>query len=273
MGPARISFRAARAATVNRWLIPFLALMLASAPGSEARADLILDLADIVGGGDGTGTGGDQGISMTTGTALSSHTASSFSPGNAYVPSANDFVDGVFTPDGGAGAIQVSSTGITVTGVSDSNAQTWDHIWNGLNAHTNTALTFDSIIGSHASKGITFDLDAMEAANPGMVASSYNLTAANANHTDANIDYYVFVDGNLDHSINLDGREITHGFGPTSLSSSARFLTLIASSNGNHFGDWSNWINPSVTLQAVPEPSSGLLLIVGLGGLAFVRRR
>ncbi|MEM7455141.1 MAG: PEP-CTERM sorting domain-containing protein [Planctomycetota bacterium] len=244
--------------------------------GSEIQADLVLDLADIVGGGDGTGNGSNQGINMLNGNAQGTHTSSSFTPGNSYIASSNPFVDGVFTPDGGFGgtnSIQISSTGISVTGISDTNAQTWDHIWNGLNVFTNTGLIFDSIIGAHASKGITFDLDAIESANPGMSVSSYALVAANGNHVSANIDYYVFGDGALLNSVNVNGQEQTFDFGSNSIGSDTRFLTLVASSNGDHFGDWSNWINPTLTLQPVPEPSATVLFLTSVAGVVLRRRR
>lgn len=72
-----------------------LALLL-FAPATQAQ---ILDLADIVGGGDGTGTGMEQqGIATQFGLVPTSNssTLNPFSP----VP-ALPFVDGVFVPDGG----------------------------------------------------------------------------------------------------------------------------------------------------------------------------
>ena len=237
-------------------------------------ADLVLDLADVVGGGDGTGTGTDSGIDIETGLAISIHASYLNVPTNFFVTSANPFVDGVFVPDGDSGtaSFQVTSTGITVSGVSDTaSSPTWDHIWNGNNNGVSTNFS-GPIIGAHASKGITFDLNAMEAANPGMDALSYDITAGTGLISGAQVDFYLFVDGNLAHSVSLDGSDQSFNFAG-SFNQSDRFLTLITSPRGVINQDWSVWSNPSVTLgTAVPEPASVAILFAGMATL-FIRRK
>ena len=149
---------------------------------NSLHAGVILNLADIVGGGNGTGNGvANAGINILNGGTVAPLTGFINAPTNVFVLSPNLFIDGVFVPDGGTGSasIQVSSTGIMVTGISDSlplsGGTTWDHFRNGNNNGVSNGFS-GSVIGAHASKGITFDLNAMETFHGGQ-ASSYNITA------------------------------------------------------------------------------------------------
>ena len=90
---------------------------------------------------------------------------------NTFSPSAFEFVNGVFIPDGdnGKAEIPVSSTGITVTGLPKTSGKAWDMIRNGPVASQHSPeldgidFTRDdhSLLGLHANAGITFDLAAM----------------------------------------------------------------------------------------------------------------
>ena len=99
--------------------LKFLAMIFVTGVvfASQAMA-LPLDLADVVGGGNGFGTGTpDTGIDPRTGSIVSGITATD-NPGasNIYNSVAYSFVDGVFVPDGNVGGssvmTQVSSTGL-----------------------------------------------------------------------------------------------------------------------------------------------------------------
>ncbi|MCP5056628.1 MAG: hypothetical protein GY937_07840 [bacterium] len=262
-------------------LLALLTFMLtASGAGS-----LTLDLADMVGGGDGTGTGtADSGINLTTGAATTGHSNELSAPTNTYVTAAgNAFVDGVFVPDGGAGGtavIAVSSTGTTATGISDSTGfggfdpnHTWDHPWNGDNALVSTTLT-GTVLGAHANKGITFDLDAIEAANPGLQVTSASLTAAMGTNAGGLVDYYAFLDGSLAGSTTIGPNQsnTTSALGSINILPGQRFLTLVTSSAGEINNDWSFWLDPTIELL-VPEPS--LTMLLGAAGLCLIggRRR
>ena len=94
-----------------------------------------ISLADLVGGGSGTGTGKiRQGIDPRSGVV---QTRDFGDLGNVKVNHFTavklPFIDGVFIPDGrdGKAAIPVSSSGITITGLPTTSGQAWDAIRNG----------------------------------------------------------------------------------------------------------------------------------------------
>jgi PEP-CTERM motif len=266
----------------------FAILAVAFASLNSLHAGVILNLADIVGGGNGTGNGtANQGINILTGNIVAPGSVGGITAvPNAFVLSANPFVDGVFVPDGGptgSASIQVSSTGLMVTGISDSSqVTTWDHFRNGNNFGVSNSFLGSSVIGAHASKGITFDLNAMEAFHSGQ-ASSYNITAGTGNASGASVDFYLFVDGIFKNFVFLTGSGKSSNFSGT-FSSSDRFLTLITSPRGNFGSDHSLWVNPTVTLSSVvavpnpssavvPEPSSAVILLIGAATFALRFRR
>jgi len=247
--------------------------------GAGSASALALDLADIVGGGDGTGNGTAAGINIATGGFTPTQATSIPWVNNTFASATHPFVDGVFIPDGGPGgstAITISSTGLQINGISDSfgfngddTNHTWDHLWNGNNTGVSTTLV-GAILGAHANKGITFDLDAIEGANPGMEVLSANLTAAMGSSVSGDADYYVFLDGALVASTHLgtSQADTVVPFGSLVVLPAQRFLTLVTSSNGMINSDWSFWLDPTVTLS-VPEP--GLASLFFMACLAFRR--
>lgn len=218
-----------------------------------------VDLADIVGGGDGSGNGGDQGIDMLTGAVATAHASVFDCPPNVLRAAANPLVDGVFCPDGGAAedaAITVSTTGVTITGVPDwvsivFTQQTFDHIWNGTNMNVETTST-GPLIGAHANKGITFDLDAIEAAHGGAQATRFTADAAIGTRTplaENVMSFLVYVDG----ALRFEERMVTT---PSSrfpisieLAPGDRFLTLVTAATGDIQSDWSFWDAPRLSLE------------------------
>lgn len=223
------------------------------------RAATSLDLADMVGGGDGTGSGIAAGISVVTGEPTNVPRGSiAGGPVNIYHPvAAHPFIDGVVVPDGGTGAttpVPVTSTGVMAVGISDTNGASWDEIWNGDNTGVSGGPATTSRLGMHASKGITFDLDAIEAANPGKSAAVFRTIAATGNCAGASTDMYVLLDGAIVDSTSLNGvnqaSQRTVPIGPNN-----RFLTLITSSRGADNCDWSFFGNP--TLDLIDPSSAG----------------
>jgi hypothetical protein len=231
-----------------------------------------LSLADIVGGGNGLGTGAYR---------------SGLDPRNAEVqtrdfgklgnvetnrlsPSDFDFIDGVFIPDGrdGSAQIPVSTSGITITGLPSTSGDAWDVIRNGpvANQHSPELGDIDftkgghGLLGLHANAGITFDVAAIRNAIVGQDANPRDVLRFSAQlgyfgavdgfHADA----WVFVDGEQKAHFPKLKRE--HGLQniDVELSPSSRYLTLIATDGGNGFSmDQIGFGDPAVRLAMPVE--------------------
>lgn len=249
---------------------------------SDVGASVALDLADIVGGGDGTGTGGAGGVHPVTGAAVAGGFNNYITDSNIKniyraVPS-SPYIDGVFIPDGGPlrnTPVPVSSTGIAATGVGDSGVVwdqfgSWDNIVNGVVSSPDYyALDFSTTteISFHANKGITFDLDAIEAANAGLGANVTEFTgiAANASYYSDGVEFTVVVDGAVRAQSFVSGG--TSEPISVSIDPSDRFLTLIATDGGgirNFFWDHSFWGDPTLVVEeeVVLDDDQGLGTIV-----------
>ena len=172
-------------------------------------------------------------------------------------------MDGVFVPDGGPiqqALIPISSTGLFVTGIADVKdgiANTWDYIWNGMNLRVTTNNPFNFALGMHANKGITFDLDKIEDANPGLESSIFSGgLALGVDPLDPTVvglaSLYVIVDGVIKESVTLDTLDAVNNVS-IPINSSDRFLTLLAVSNGGIGYDHTVFLDPRLTLVAV-EP-------------------
>lgn len=222
-----------------------------------------LNLADVVGGGDGRGTGkAGDGIDPRSGKVQ----ARSFGEldkvkTNQFAPSELDFVDGVFLADGekGAANIPVSSTGLTITGIPETNGKAWDHIRNGAVAKQHStelegidfAAEGHSLLGIHANAGITFDLEAIRKAG----GESFNRLTASVGYFGAagagRADVWVFVDGKSAGQFRQLGREDGLQDLDIPLPAGTRFLTLLTTDGENGyshdqvgFGDTRLFVSP-----------------------------
>ncbi|WP_167546669.1 DUF1553 domain-containing protein [Stieleria maiorica] len=235
-----------------------------------------IDLADIVGGGNGSMTGVfRQGIDPRTAKV---QTRDFGKLGNVvtnrFSESEFEFVDGVFIPDGDGGRaeIPVSSTGVTIRGLPGTSGNAWDMIRNGPVASQHSPaldgidFTQDgrSLLGLHANAGITFDVAAirrrLSGANdtPGQAASApLRFTArlgyfgaAGSHHADA----WVFADGQKLAEFRNLGRDDGLQEIDLKLDRSVRFLTLVATDGGNGFShDQIGFGDPRIRLQTPPE--------------------
>jgi len=176
-----------------------------------------LDLADVIGGGNGFGTGDpNQSINPDNG-----QIRAGFYPrdhvgidgSSDYIPMASlDFIDGVFIPDGSDGPIVVSSNGHTFHDCPDTNSKfCWD-IFNGdatnLDARYRGLLdgkqygTFTHpAVTLHSNTGITFDLDKIRASLGGNQLVAFTTLCGLGNHPDydnqifCRADFWILIDG------------------------------------------------------------------------------
>lgn len=206
-----------------------------------------IDLADIVGGGNGSGSGTFRnGIDARTAKV---QTRDFGKLGNVKInhfsPSPSDLIDGVFIPDGmqGRSEITVSSTGVTITGLPTTSGDAWDMIRNGPVASQHSPelggvdFTKDdhTLLGLHANAGITFDVAAIrDAAKLNAMRLTAKLGYFGA-AGDTRADAWVFVDGRL--AAEFRGLRRNDGLQAIeiALPVSCRFLTLVATDGGNGF--------------------------------------
>ncbi len=235
-----------------------------------------LDLADIVGGGNGSGTGAfRQGIDVRNAKVQTRDFGrlGNVVP-NRFAASDFDFVDGVFVPDGeeGQAKIPVTSTGITISGLPTTSGEAWDMIRNGPVASQHSPeldgidFTQDghSLLGLHANSGITFDVAAIRqsladdaagksAETPLRFTAQLGYFGASGSHR---ADAWVFVDGQHVAEFKQLGRE--DGLQPIDieLSPAVRFLTLVSTDGGNGIGhDQIGFGDPRIRLKT-PLPDS-----------------
>ncbi|WP_372898685.1 DUF1553 domain-containing protein, partial [Stieleria sp.] len=235
-----------------------------------------LDLADIVGGGNGSGTGTfRQGIDVRSAKVQTRDFGrlGNVAP-NRFAASDFDFVDGVFVPNGeeGRAKIPVSSTGITINGLPTTSGEAWDMIRNGPVASQHSPaldgidFTQDghSLLGLHANAGITFDLSAIRqsladdasgksAETPLRFTAHLGYFGASGSHR---ADVWVFVDGQNVAEFKQLGRD--DGLQPIDieLSPEVRFLTLVSTDGGNGIGhDQIGFGDPRIRPKTSPTRS------------------
>ncbi len=200
-----------------------------------------LSLADIVGGGDGHGSGTKgKGIDPRRGTAQSQPMGYlSDVVANRFVRSPQPFVEGVVIPAGGE--VPISSTGLRAKDLRTTSGKAWDAIRNGaVNSQHSTVLggidfakDGHTLLGLHANAGITFDLATLRKAGQTrawQLVATVGYFGAEGNHT---ADYLVLVDG-----VRQAGRtRLSRKDGLQSLRvdlpDAARFLTLMVTDGGD----------------------------------------
>ena len=236
-----------------------------------------LNLADIVGGGNGLGTGTYRNAIDPRNAKVQTRNFGNLGNvvTNRFSPSVFEFVDGVFIPDGdnGKAAIPVSSTSVTVTGLPKTSGKAWDMIRNGPVASQHSSeldginFTKDghSLLGLHANAGITFDVAAVGWAL--LPVPRENETDKSARPTlrfTAKVGYFGAVGNNFaDALVFVDGRKVAEfrklrradGLQriDVELPTSARFLTLVSTDGGNGLGmDQIGFGDPKVKLSTPP---------------------
>ena len=204
------------------------------------------DLADIVGGGDGLGTGKfGEGIDPITGKPSTAKRGflEEAKP-NIFARSTVKFVDGVVIPNLSPEGTQISSTGLKVMKSPRTSGQSWDAIRFGpVNSQFSTKLDGvdyaadgHSLLSLHANAAITFDLAALrEAGAPAEM--KFTATAGYFGQTPQNgASYFVYVDGELKaHQENI-GRDDGGLVLEVMLPNTSRFLTLMSTDGDNGIG-------------------------------------
>ena len=242
----------------------------------------IVDLADIVGGGNGSrpGSGEDRTIDAATGQELPGLGAGNHAPAVAgdYYPVANPLIDGVFVPNGTlAGGQQVTSTGINAVlklGDGDPSPGHWvngagllgdpskvnDTSGYYLPRYVEEPLTH-SLLSALTQKGITFDLDAIEDSRGGRQVTAFTTVAADSRiQGGGNIAVAVLIDGvERFRQTNISGNEAVIDL---KIPTDARFLSLVmGNSDNNNSSDHGFFADPFLHLEPPTEPGSALRVV------------
>ena len=166
-------------------------------PNQGGIPGLRLDLADVVGGGNGFGTGviGGQDDGQGTVNPLTGHLNDAWRPGKPYQRVAghveypmrytqnntHPYIDGVSLPDGDQGDCIVSSRGHVFAECPDTDSQMkwnvvngWRYVIDPVYHRTTPELTSARGISMHTNCLITFDLDRMRMAMPGIAVAAFS---------------------------------------------------------------------------------------------------
>lgn len=206
----------------------------------------LVNLADIVGGGDGKMTGKTgAGIDPLTGQPqLPSRGLIENVPVNSFVRSTVKFVDGVVIPNASPDGTPVSSTGLRVKNVPKTSGQFWDAIRFGpVNSQLSTTLdgidfgaNDHTLLALHANGAITFDLDELRKAGAPQ-EMTFTATAGYFGATPKNgASFAVYLDGESKAQRDRIGRDDGVTAIEISIPAKARFLTLMATDAGNGIG-------------------------------------
>lgn len=210
-------------------------------------------LADIVGGGNGFGTGTvGFGLDPSTGAERKADDKKGFLNGvvaNRLNATSNPWIDSVFVPDGGAmRQMKISQTGIVAKGIPPTGSKVWDAIRNGpVNSQFSTILDGvdcsppgRSMLSLHANAGITFKVQRE------LLDKSFPLQAGRSNTfvftglvgyfgetPNKGADVYVLIDGEVKSKYLGLGREDGLKAIRLELPAGDSLLTLIATDSGN----------------------------------------
>ena len=243
------------------------------------RGQVELNLADMVGGGNGLGTGRiDVWLDLKTGhegtdipldpklqvTIKDIGSIEKRFTDNCYHPVTHlPYVDGIFSPDGGAGDVQVNSRGDIWNDCPDTSGIYFEDIFNG--SHIGTSYSHKLILNGqtygtkespalalHSNAGITFDLDALRADMPGIQIVKFKAICGISEEVRyrSKVDFHVLVDGvkrfqALEVQKSSVPREVS-----IPLNKEDRFLTLVTSDSDMYPNeDWGFFAIPRLEIE------------------------
>jgi hypothetical protein len=205
-----------------------------------------LNLADIVGGGNGFGTGQlDMGIDPLTGEPVKGQALPEVkTAANTYLSvSTSPYIDGVFIPNGKTKQM-ISSQGHIFEQCPGSSGSCYGSIITAIrildpqtiqNATLSESMTVPCIL-MHANLGITYDLGAIRDLLPGVkivrFQSRFGIEKEAIRPGSSNADFWILVDGKLRQK-KTQVKEKTLFSVDLELSDNDRFLTLVTTDGGD----------------------------------------
>jgi hypothetical protein len=233
-----------------------------------------VDLADIVAGGNGFGTGGSNvGIDPSTGEQVTPAEKDRIGPGRYSLVPWNRCVDGVFVPN--QGTMQtVSSEGHRFAECPATNNVFYLDVTNTTEAGLDLQRLGDLDYGTrvrpcilmHANLGITFDLKAIRQSAPSVrvvrFRSGFGVSQSGTERP-CNADFWVLVDGEVRFRRLGVWEKGLAGQVDIELRDQERFLTLVTTDGGDRDttlpsgratdSDWCVFTEPSIELATMQE--------------------
>jgi hypothetical protein len=239
----------------------------------------VLNLLDVVCGGNGMGIATGAGIDPDTGKKASLIGSRPFSGDNRYHPTAawNPLIDGVFIPNGRSGPVQLDSAGHVFDGFGPTSGVTHSPVWarsfgvSGEERDQNgrswiySAVEiwkytpeYRGLLAMHSNVGVTFNLEAIAKAHPSVMRPIGFRANVGVAHPKGLADIWVFVDGkrkyqraalqNKDGAVRIDVK----------LEANDRFLTLVVTEDNDAGRDAFDWVvfGDPVLHVAVRQPEA-----------------
>jgi len=246
-----------------------------------------LDLADVVGGGNGFGTGvpGRALNPSNNNTPISYRAAILRSPprnlgiraGSGFIGIENlPFIDGIFVPNGSDPSTTITSTGLLFQDCPDTHGTHYDGIvcgavFDDIEVHAGRLAGHryetpeQPSIGACANVGITFDLDSIRATMSNCLISRFRAhcgiseTLADIHqeeqvYVQVKVTFWVLVDGRINYSRELSTDPFESDQIDIPLNPSDRFLTLITTTHQENLYCWSMFAEPALELKRKHPP-------------------
>ena len=232
----------------------------------SALSSTYLNLADLVAGGNGFGTGKrGHAIEPVNGTITGkSEGFVDIQQHDTLIPvPASQFVDGVFIPKTSTAII--STTGLTITDLPATSGQTWDYFRfgpsGGFTVNTIDGVDYNQppqwMLALHANKGITFDLSAIRDTQAIESARFKALLGHGGEKGTSSIDFFVYLDGKRVHQVKGFLAQQPGSLVDLPLSPDARFLTLVVTEAGQGLShDQAILGNPRITFTSSDKNTS-----------------
>lgn len=227
-------------------------------------ADVVLDLADIVAGGNGQGRSTDAGVDLMSGAPVRSfHQAMRPASGRFVDVTHSPWIDGVFVVATAGTVDRIDSGGgrfafPSVTGGA------WGSVWAFVQRQPGAPNSWihplpdaaGRFVAMHSNAGMTIDLASLRTAHPGFAPKRFfsygnNQFFESRGGRGNQVDLWVLVDG----EVRYVQKNLPSGDKPiridVALAPTDRFLTLAATDGGDGLAcDFLLWRHPQVVLEA-----------------------
>lgn len=250
--------------------------------------DLLVNLADVVAGGNGLRKAYHEGISLVDGRKVDDYGAPAQGDGRFIRAPSFNFVDGVFIPNGKLGPVQVDSIGRTFSEFGPTSGDCWGGAIMARRPSEEKSLPFIrlefhgdnygyvnwlhiaskadelspegyGLIGMHSNCGITFDLHAIRARHPAKKIVRFRARVGNLESKAERYvaDAWVLVDGELKYRRAQFSREDGLAAIDIPLTGRDRFLVLaVTDVQANTAYDWVAFGDPMIELASNVESSA-----------------